>query len=560
MNGAQAILEALEREGVEVIFGVPGGANMPMYDAMYDRPQIMHVLGRHEQGSIHAAEGYASSSGRTGVVFATSGPGALNLVTGLADALMDSVPLVAITGQVPRAAVGTDAFQEADVTGVTMPITKHNYLVQDVNEIPRIIKEAFIIASTGRPGPVLIDVPKDVQLEEFTGSFESEPRLPGYRPTIKGHPRQIEKALSALGQARQPVLMVGGGGHSAAEPIRRFAEASGIPVITTLKGLGVLPGDHPQVLGMPGMHGTVAANRAIQYADLILAIGLRFDDRITGNIAKFAPNVRTLIHVDIDPAEIGKVVETHVPIVGDARWVAEKLAHTATKLDLDAWWNRIREWQHSYPLPVPKRERLSSQEVILAFWEATGGDAYVTTGVGQHQMFAAQFWKPKFPRSFITSGGLGTMGFGLPAAVGVQVAHPQATVLNFDGDGSLQMTLQELATLVKYDLPVKTVLLNNGYLGMVRQWQDLFNDKRYAEVHLEDSNPDFAKLAEAFGIKGLTVERREDLNEAVEATLAHDGPVLAEFRVFHEEGVFPMIPAGGSAEEMIIENPREVQR
>ncbi|WP_457631913.1 biosynthetic-type acetolactate synthase large subunit [Oceanithermus desulfurans] len=559
MNGAEAILEALAREGVEVIFGVPGGANMPIYDAMYDRPEFKHVLGRHEQGSIHAAEGYASSSGRTGVVFATSGPGALNLVTGLADALMDSVPIVAITGQVARAAVGTDAFQEADVTGVTMPITKHNYLVQDVNEIPRIVKEAFLIASTGRPGPVLIDVPKDVQLEEFTGSFDVRPRLAGYRPTTKGHPRQLEKALSALRGAKRPVMMVGGGGHDAAEALRRFAEKSGIPVITTLKGLGVLPGDHPQVLGMPGMHGTVAANRAIQHADLILAIGLRFDDRITGNIAKFAPKVRTLIHVDIDPAEIGKVVETHVPIVGDARWVAEKLAQAAEALAIEPWWEQIREWQQRHPLPMPRRERLSSQEVIRAFWEATGGDAYVTTGVGQHQMFAAQFWQPKRPRSFVTSGGLGTMGFGLPAAVGVQVAHPEATVLNFDGDGSFQMTLQELATLVKYGLPVKTVLLNNGYLGMVRQWQDLFNDKRYAEVHLEDSNPDFAKLAEAFGVKGFTVERREDLKDAVEATLAHDGPVLAEFRVFHEEGVFPMIPAGGSAEDMIIENPREVQ-
>ncbi|HGY10512.1 MAG TPA: biosynthetic-type acetolactate synthase large subunit, partial [Oceanithermus profundus] len=540
MNGAEAILEALAREGVEVIFGVPGGANMPIYDAMYDRPEFKHVLGRHEQGSIHAAEGYASSSGRTGVVFATSGPGALNLVTGLADALMDSVPLVAITGQVARSAVGTDAFQEADVTGVTMPITKHNYLVQDVNEIPRIVKEAFLIASTGRPGPVLIDVPKDVQLEEFTGSFDVQPKLVGYKPTVKGHPRQLEKALTALAAAKRPVMMVGGGGQDASQALLRFAEKSRIPVITTLKGLGALPGDHPLVLGMPGMHGTVAANRAVQHADLILAIGMRFDDRITGNLAKFAPNVETVVHVDIDPAEIGKVVETHVPIVGDARWVAEKLAHAAEPLFIDEWWTQIREWQQKHPLPMPQREHLSSQEVIRAFWEATGGEAFVTTGVGQHQMFAAQFWKPKRPRSFVTSGGLGTMGFGLPAAVGVQVAHPEATVLNFDGDGSFQMTLQELATLVKYELPVKIVLLNNGYLGMVRQWQDLFNDKRYAEVHLEDSNPDFAKLAEAFGVRGFTVERREDLAQAVEETLAHDGPVLAEFRVFHEEGVFPM--------------------
>ena len=559
MNGAEAILEALAREGVKHIFGVPGGANMPMYDALYDRPELEHVLARHEQGAIHAAEGYAISSGRTGVVFATSGPGALNLVTGLADALMDSVPLVAITGQVARSAVGTDAFQEADVTGVTMPITKHNYLVQNVNDIPRIVREAFVIASTGRPGPVLIDVPKDVQFDEFTGSFDVEPRLPGYNPTVKGHPRQIQRALEALAAAKRPVMMLGGGAHHAAEPLRKFAEATGIPVITTLKGLGVLPADHPQVLGMPGMHGTVAANRALQHADLILALGLRFDDRITGNIEKFAPNVETVIHVDIDPAEIGKVVRTDVPIVGDARWVAERLLAGAKPLELDDWWAQLRGWQEAHPLPMPEREQLTSQEVVRAFWEATGGEAYVTTGVGQHQMFAAQFWKPKFPRSFITSGGLGTMGYGLPAAVGVQVAHPDALVLDFDGDGSFQMTMQELATLVRYDLPVKVILLNNGYLGMVRQWQDLFNDKRYAEVHLEESNPDFAKLAEAFGVRGFTVERREDLKEAVEATLAHEGPVLAEFRVYNEEGVFPMIPAGGSAEDMIIEPPGEVQ-
>ncbi|WP_456411638.1 biosynthetic-type acetolactate synthase large subunit [Oceanithermus sp.] len=559
MNGAEAILEALAREGVKHIFGVPGGANMPMYDALYDRPELEHVLARHEQGAIHAAEGYAISSGRTGVVFATSGPGALNLVTGLADALMDSVPLVAITGQVARSAVGTDAFQEADVTGVTMPITKHNYLVQSVNDIPRIVREAFVIASTGRPGPVLIDVPKDVQFDEFTGSFDVEPRLPGYKPTIKGHPRQIQRALEALAAAKRPVMMLGGGAHHAAEPLRKFAEATGIPVITTLKGLGVLPADHPQVLGMPGMHGTVAANRALQHADLILALGLRFDDRITGDIEKFAPSVETVVHVDIDPAEIGKVVRTDVPIVGDARWVAERLLAGARPLELDGWWTQLRAWQEAHPLPAPEREQLTSQEVVRAFWEATGGEAYVTTGVGQHQMFAAQFWKPKFPRSFITSGGLGTMGYGLPAAVGVQVAHPDALVLDFDGDGSFQMTMQELATLVRYDLPVKVILLNNGYLGMVRQWQDLFNDKRYAEVHLEESNPDFAKLAEAFGVKGFTVERREDLKEVVEATLAHEGPVLAEFRVYNEEGVFPMIPAGGSAEDMIIEPPGEVQ-
>ncbi len=559
MNGAEAILEALEREGVRHIFGVPGGANMPIYDAMYSRSGIEHILTRHEQGAAHAAEGYAITSGRTGVVFATSGPGALNLVTGLADAMMDSVPIVAITGQVARGAVGTDAFQEADVTGVTMPVTKHNYLVQDVADIPRIIKEAFIIASTGRPGPVLIDVPKDVQLDEFTGGFDAAPQLPGYRPTTKGHPHQVQKALAALRTAKKPVMLVGGGAHDAAEALRRFAEKTGIPVITTLKGLGVLPSRHPQVIGMPGMHGTVAANLAIQQADLIMAIGLRFDDRITGNLSKFAPNVQTVIHVDIDPAEIGKVVATSVPIVGDAAWVAEKLAQGAEPLDIEDWWRQIRAWQEANPLPEPKGELLSSIDVVKAFSAATGGEAYVTTGVGQHQMFAALYWNFKHPRHFATSGGLGTMGYGLPASLGVQVAHPNDLVINFDGDGSLQMTIQELATLVRYNLPVKVALLNNGYLGMVRQWQDLFNDKRYAEVHLEESNPNFAAVAEAYGMRGVTVESKDELAGAVEEILNHPGPVLADFHVHNEEGVFPMIPAGGSAEDIITQHPEEAR-
>ena len=557
MNGAEAILEALEREGVRHIFGVPGGANMPIYDAMYSRSGIEHILTRHEQGAAHAAEGYAITSGRTGVVFATSGPGALNLVTGLADAMMDSVPIVAITGQVARSAVGTDAFQEADVTGVTMPVTKHNYLVQDVADIPRIIKEAFIIASTGRPGPVLIDVPKDVQLDEFTGGFDAAPQLPGYRPTTKGHPHQVQKALAALRTAKKPVMLVGGGAHDAAEALRRFAEKTGIPVITTLKGLGVLPSRHPQVVGMPGMHGTVAANLTIQQADLIMAIGLRFDDRITGNLSKFAPNVQTVIHVDIDPAEIGKVVAASVPIVGDAAWVAEKLAQGAEPLEIEDWWRQIRAWQEANPLPEPKGELLSSIDVVKAFSEATGGEAYVTTGVGQHQMFAALYWNFKHPRHFATSGGLGTMGYGLPASLGVQVAHPNDLVINFDGDGSLQMTIQELATLVRYNLPVKVALLNNGYLGMVRQWQDLFNDKRYAEVHLEESNPNFAAVAEAYGMRGVTVESKDELAGAVEEILNHPGPVLADFHVHNEEGVFPMIPAGGSAEDIITQHPEE---
>ena len=556
MKGAEALLKALEREGVEVIFGHPGGAIMPTYDALYDSP-IRHILVRHEQGGVHAATAYARVSGKVGVVMATSGPGALNLVTGLADAYMDSTPVVAITGNVPRNLIGTDAFQEADVTGVTMPITKHNYLVQEVNDIPRVVREAFHIASTGRPGPVLIDLPKDVQLAEFSGTFDVELDLPGYKPTTKGHPKQIERALDALEKAERPVLMVGGGAQHAHGELLVFAEKTGIPVITTLMGLGAFPGNHPLWLGMPGMHGTVAANRAIHHADVILAIGLRFDDRVTGKVSRFAPHAHTIIHVDIDPAEIGKLVRTHIPIVGDAQAVLREMLKGAKPLKLASWWRQLEEWRTRYPLRWKPKPYLQSQEVIKAFAEATGGHAIVTTGVGQHQMFAAQFFAVTRPRSFITSGGLGTMGVGLPFAIGAKVARPEELVIDFDGDGSFQMTLQELATVVKYKLDVKVVILNNGYLGMVRQWQDLFHAKRYSEVYLADSNPDFARLAEAYGIKGVRVERKEDLMKGVEAVLSADGPVVAEFKVYHEEGVFPMIPAGGAAEDMILEHPAD---
>jgi len=556
MKGAEALLKALEREGVEVIFGHPGGAIMPTYDALYDS-KIRHILVRHEQGGVHAATAYARVLGKVGVVMATSGPGALNLVTGLADAMMDSTPVVAITGNVPRALIGTDAFQEADVTGVTMPITKHNYLVQDVNDIPRIVKEAFHIAATGRPGPVLIDVPKDVQLAEFSGEFDGELDLPGYKPTLKGHPRQIERALDALEKAERPVLMVGGGAQHAHAELLAFAEKTGLPVITTLMGLGAFPGNHPLWLGMPGMHGTVAANRAIHHADVILAIGLRFDDRVTGKVSRFAPHAHTIVHVDIDPAEIGKVVRTHIPIVGDSRIILKEMLRGAKALRLASWWRELEEWRTRHPLRWKPKPHLQAPEVIRAFHEATGGNAIVTTGVGQHQMFAAQYFTVTRPRSFLTSGGLGTMGVGLPFAIGAQIARPEALVIDFDGDGSFQMTLQELATVVKYRLPVKVVILNNGYLGMVRQWQDLFHAKRYSEVYLADSNPDFAKLAEAYGIKGVRVERKEDLKKGVEAVLNADGPVVAEFKVYQEEGVFPMIPAGGAAEDMILEHPEE---
>ncbi|MER3481619.1 MAG: acetolactate synthase, large subunit, biosynthetic type [Meiothermus sp.] len=556
MNGAAAILKALERQGVEIIFGHPGGTIMPTYDALYDSP-IRHILVRHEQGGVHAATAYARASGKVGVVMATSGPGALNLVTGLQDALMDSTAVVAITGNVPQALIGTDAFQEADVVGITQPVTKHNVQIRNVNDIPRIIAEAFYIASTGRPGPVLVDVPKDVQQAAFEGSFEVEIDLPGYKPTYKGHPRQIERALEALEIAQKPVLMVGGGAQHAAYEIIEFAEKTGIPVIPTLMGLGAFPGTHRQCLGMPGMHGSVAANRAIHNADTILAIGLRFDDRVTGKVSRFAPNAHTIIHVDIDPAEIGKLVNTHIPVVGDAKWVAGELAKAARPLKIAQWWEQVNDWKTKHPFAWKPKPHLQSQEVIQAFWEATGGKAIVTSGVGQHQMFTAQFFKFDRPRSWINSGGLGTMGVGLPFAIGASLARPGELVIDFDGDGSFQMTLQELATVKKYNLPVKIVILNNGFLGMVRQWQDLFHARRYSEVYLADSNPDFARLAEAYGIKGLTLTDRGKLSQTVREVLEHDGPVLLEARVYHEEGVFPMIPSGGAAEDMIIENPRE---
>jgi acetolactate synthase-1/2/3 large subunit len=556
MNGAAAILKALEKQGVTTIFGHPGGTIMPTYDALYDSP-IRHILVRHEQGGVHAATAYARASGKVGVVMATSGPGALNLVTGLQDALMDSTAVVAITGNVPQALIGTDAFQEADVCGITQPVTKHNFQIRDVGDIPRVIAEAFYIASTGRPGPVLVDVPKDVQLAPFTGSFDVEIDLPGYKPTFKGHPRQIERALEALGKAQKPVLMVGGGAQHASAEIIEFAEKTGIPVIPTLMGLGAFPGTHRQFLGMPGMHGSVAANRAIQYADTILAIGLRFDDRVTGKVSRFAPNAHTIIHVDIDPAEIGKLVNTAIPVVGDARWVAAELVKGAKKLSIAEWWQQVDEWRTQHPFSWSPKPYLQSQEVISAFWEATQGRAIVTAGVGQHQMFTAQFFKFDRPRSWINSGGLGTMGVGLPFAIGAALARPGELVIDFDGDGSFQMTLQELATVKKYNLPVKIVILNNGFLGMVRQWQDLFHARRYSEVYLADSNPDFARLAEAYGIKGLTLEDKSRLAETVREVLGHDGPVLLDCRVHHEEGVFPMIPSGGAAEDMIIDNPRE---
>ena len=544
------MLKALERQGVTTVFGHPGGAIMPIYDALYDSP-IQHVLVRHEQAGAHAADAYYRASGRVGVCFATSGPGATNLVTGLATAYMDSSAVVAVTGNVPLSLIGTDAFQEADVTGVTLPVTKHNYLVKDVRDLPRILAEAFHIARTGRPGPVLVDVPKDIQQAAFEGDFDVEIDLPGYRPTVVGNARQIRRAAEAIEAAERPVLMVGGGAQVAAEEVEAFTRLTGIPVITTLMGIGAYPGGAPQSLGMPGMHGTVTANRAISHCDLILGAGLRFDDRVTGKLSRFAPNA-TIVHIDIDPAEISKLVKAHVPVVGDLRDVLPRLTELLGPLDLGDWWAQLDAWKASYPERYKTDKPLVSQEVIALLARETGGDCVVTTEVGQHQMFAARLFPTNRPRTWISSGGLGTMGFGLPAAIGAAFARPGETVVCVAGDGSIQMNIQELATVYKHQLPIVIAITNNGMLGMVRQWQEMFHAQRYSEVYLADSNPDFAKLAEAYGIDGYNVFDRETAAKLVPEVLARKKPALINFVVYESEKVFPMVPAGAGVDEMII--------
>ena len=560
MKGAEVVMKMLERHGVEVVFGHPGGAIMPIYDALYDSP-VEHVLVRHEQGGAHMADAYYRASGKVGVCFATSGPGATNLVTGLATAQMDSSAVVAITGNVATGLIGTDAFQEADVFGITGPVTKHNYLVKTVEELPQVLTEAFHIASTGRPGPVLVDVPKDVQLALFEGSLEAEIDLPGYRPTLIGHPKQIKRAAEALMSAKRPVMMVGGGGQVVPEAVASFAAKTGIPVITTLMGIGAFPAGNEQSLGMPGMHGTVTANKAITHCDLILGAGLRFDDRVTGKISRFAPNA-TVVHIDIDPAEISKLVKAHVPVVGDLRDVLPRLEAKVPRLDIDDWRDQVQAWKTQYPERYKTDDKpLVSQEVLAMLREAAD-DCVVATEVGQHQMFAARLFPTKRPRSFITSGGLGTMGFGLPAAIGAAFARPGETVVCVAGDGSVQMNIQELATLSKHQLPVVIAILNNGVLGMVRQWQELFHAKRYSEIYLADSNPDFAKLAEAYGIEGHNVFDRETAARIIPEALAKKKPVLLNFVVYEAEKVWPMVPSGAGVDEMIIgdQEPDEEQQ
>jgi acetolactate synthase I/II/III large subunit len=551
------VMECLKAEGVDVVFGLPGGANLPTYDAFVDAG-IRHVLVRHEAGGGHAAEGYAKATGKVGVAFATSGPGATNLVTPICDAMMDSVPVVFITGQVRTELIGTDGFQEADILGMTLPIVKHSFMIQHPLEIPRAIHEAFHLARSGRPGPVLVDIPQDLSRADIPYEPVGDVRLPGYQPTTEGNQKQIRLAAKALANARRPVLYVGGGvvNAEAAAELREFALSDRFPVTCTLMGLGAFPAPHEQWLGMLGMHGTRAANYAMDEADLICAIGARFDDRVTGKLSEFAPRAK-FIHIDVDPAEISKNVPAHIPIVGDARMVLAKLVNEYRALDADRgrledWWSRIEGWRAQHPLRYDDSEdgEIRPQRLIEAIYEATGGEAIVTSDVGQHQMWTAQYYHFPEPRRWINSGGLGTMGFGLPAAMGAAVGCPDRTVVCIAGDGSVQMNAQELATCAQNGIPIKVVIMNNGYLGMVRQWQELFWDNRYSHVDMGQW-PDFVKLAEAYGAHGVRLTEKGSLVDDLKAALAVEGPVVVDVRVTREENVYPMIPAGQPARDMV---------
>ena len=563
MTGAEAVVRSLELLDVDVIFGIPGGAVLPVYDPLFDSKKLRHVLVRHEQGAGHAASGYAHATGRVGVCMATSGPGATNLVTPLADANIDSIPVVAITGQVGRSLIGTDAFQEADISGITMPITKHNFLVRDGDDIPRIIAEAFHIAATGRPGPVLVDIPKDLLQGQCTFSWPPRMELPGYKPNTKPHSRQIREAAKLIAAARKPVLYVGGGvirGDASAE-LRELAELTGIPVVTTLMARGAFPDSHPQNLGMPGMHGTVAAVGAMQRSDLLIALGTRFDDRVTGRLDSFAPEAK-VIHADIDPAEIGKNRHADVPIVGDVKAVIADLVAAlrrdgGLRPNLDDWWTYLRGLQNTYPLSYgPQSDgKLSPEFVIETLGKLAGPDAVYVAGVGQHQMWAAQFINYEKPKTWINSGGLGTMGFAIPAAMGAKMGRPDAEVWAIDGDGCFQMTNQELATCAIEGVPIKVALINNGNLGMVRQWQTLFYDERYSNTDLATHTqwiPDFVKLAEALGCVGMRCERAEDVADMIERARAiNDRPVVIDFIVGADAQVWPMVAAGTSNDEIM---------
>jgi acetolactate synthase-1/2/3 large subunit len=557
MRAVDAVMECLKAEGVEVVFGLPGGANLPTYDAIAGA-SVRHILVRHEAGGGHAAAGYAKATGKVGVAFATSGPGATNLVTPICDAMMDSVPVVFLTGQVRTELLGTDGFQEADTIGITMPVVKHSFMIQNPPEIPRAIHEAFHIARTGRPGPVLVDIPQDLSRAEIDYEPVTDVRLPGYQPRVEGNQKQIRQAAKALASAQRPVIYAGGGvvNANASQELTEFVTSDRFPITCTLMGLGAFGAPHPQWLGMLGMHGTRAANYAMDEADLICAVGARFDDRITGKLSEFAPRAK-FIHIDVDPAEISKNVPAHIPIVGDAKHVLAKLlieyrAIGADPARLDAWWSRIEGWRNKYPLTYEDSAdaEIKPQYMIQALYEATAGEAIVASDVGQHQMWTAQYYHFSKPRRWINSGGLGTMGFGLPAAMGAAAGCPDQLVCCVAGDGSVQMNAQELATCAENNIPIKVFIMNNGYLGMVRQWQELFWDGKYSHVDM-GSFPDYVKLAEAYGATGMRFEDKRTLVEDMKRAIATDGPVLVDVRVTREENTYPMIPAGQPAREMV---------
>jgi len=569
-TGSQILVDALVREGVKVAFGYPGGTVIPIFDVLYDTKEITFILTRHEQGAAHAADGYARATGDAGVCIATSGPGAINIMTGVATAYLDSIPMVAITGQVASPLLGTDAFQEADVVGISRPITKHNFLVKDVAELPAMIKQAFHIARTGRPGPVLVDIPIDISrssLEDY--EYPSEVSIRGYKPTVEGHPKQIEKAAALIAKAKKPIIFAGGGvvASGAHEELKRLAETTNIPVTLSFMGLGAFPGGHPLFIGMPGMHGAKCANRALQECDLIVSVGVRFDDRVTGFVARFAPNA-SVIHIDVDPASVSKIVHVDVPVVGDAKNILTALNKIVKPREADTWNETVKEWRGKKLFTYQNSdEEIKPQAVVEKLYEVTGGEAIVCTEVGQHQMWTAHYYKFDKPRTLISSGGLGTMGFGLPASMGVALACPGKTVVNIAGDGSIQMNIQELATISINNIPVKLIILNNSYLGMVRQWQDLFYGKRYSSTCLRKGRdcpgcydpkncgkryvPDFVALARSYGIAGFRAEKPSEVEEVLRSGLAVDGPAVMEFTVSAEENVFPMVPAGKSLDEIL---------
>jgi acetolactate synthase-1/2/3 large subunit len=552
-TGSQWVCDALVDLGVELLFGYTGGAILPTFDILADTP-VRFVLARHEQGAGHMADGYARATGKVGVCVATSGPGATNLVTALGTAYMDSIPIVAITGQVATAVVGNDAFQEADTTGITRPVTKYNVLVKDVKDLPRVIHEAFYIARTGRPGPVLIDLPKDVQVGKSTSPAAFELDLPGYKPRVRGHTRQIELAAATINQAQRPVLYVGGGVilSNAAEELRAVARKGNIPVTTTLMAMGAFDENDPLALHMLGMHGSAYANYAVQYSDLLIAVGARFDDRVTGKLESFAPLAK-VIHIDVDPASISKNVDVDIPVVGDAKAILEEMVPMIEHKPRAEWVDMIAQWKAKYPFSYDRQAgTIKPQFVIEQIHEATRGDAIIATGVGQHQMWTAQYFRWTRPRQMITSGGLGTMGFGLPAALGAKLGRPDRTVIDVDGDGSFLMTLPELSTAVEYQVPVKIVILNNSFQGMVRQWQEMFYSKRYFATVMR--NPDFARVAEAFGAKGLSVSHKDEVRDAIERMLAEPGPVVLDVRVDPAENVYPMVATGKSLHEIEMGN------